>query len=147
MRISKEGEILGSELYWKPRYTGGVKKTKQSLEELEFKLISSFKLRMRTDTPVASTLSGGLDSSLIVGMLNSHQTSFCAQQINDTFSVTFPHHPEIDESSFIDIVTNQVKFKNNSITPTADNLLRDFRKLHWHHEVSYQVLLCIWNGV
>ena len=112
-----------------------MRKTKQSLEELEYKLLSSLKLRMRTDTPVASTLSGGLDSSLIVGMLNSHQTSFQTQQIKDTFSVKFPKHPDIDESSFIDIVTNQVMFKNNSITPTADNLLRDFRKIHWHHEV------------
>ena len=94
----------------------------KKIEEL---LVSAVMLRMRSDVPVGSCLSGGLDSSILIGILSTHYN------INDdyhTFTASFPGH-SIDETSYIDLLNKKYPFKNFRTFPTgkeARDRLREF---------------------
>ncbi|MFZ4125055.1 MAG: asparagine synthase-related protein, partial [Rickettsiales bacterium] len=54
--------------------------------------------------------------------------------IDSTMSVRFPTDPTIDEGVYIDYMLDATKLKGHTVTPTSEDLMRDLRKLHWHHE-------------
>lgn len=67
--------------------------TDELVEELDRRLGESVRLQLRSDVPVGSFLSGGIDSSLV--------TSYAAEHAGElrTFSVGFGAGPEWDETS------------------------------------------------
>ncbi len=85
----------------------------QKIEEL---LTSSVKFRMRSDVPVGSCLSGGLDSTILTGILYQHQL---AQSNYQTFTSSYPNDP-IDETSYVDKLNNKYPFTNHRTTPTEE---------------------------
>ncbi|MCI5225317.1 MAG: asparagine synthase (glutamine-hydrolyzing) [Candidatus Electrothrix sp. AX2] len=94
----------------------------RDIEEL---FISSVRLRMRSDVPVGSCLSGGLDSSVMIGALFQH---FNPKPNYPTFTASFPGHP-IDETAYIDSLNHQYTFQNIRTYPNADKAyksLKDF---------------------
>jgi asparagine synthase (glutamine-hydrolysing) len=79
-------------------------------------LISAVKLRMRSDVPVGSCLSGGLDSSILIGIL------FEEAPVADgypTFTAAFKDHP-LDETRYIDVLNQRYRFSNYRTYPTAE---------------------------
>ena len=95
-------------------------------------LAGSVKRRLRSDVPVGSSLSGGLDSTSIAYFINRNNKSRSDASFQ-TFSAIFPGF-EKDESGSIEEITNHFKFKNTVVTPTAAGLLDDIEKLCYHHE-------------
>lgn len=94
-------------------------------DEIEDILVSSVALRMRSDVPVGSCLSGGLDSSILVGILFSHCN---VSEDFSTFTASFPGHP-IDETKYIDRLKKRYPFKNLRTYPNAETAydnLKDF---------------------
>lgn len=89
--------------------------------------------RLRSDAPLGTSLSGGLDSSSVVATILS-QKDF--SQKLQTFSAVFPGF-EKDESSFIASVTGTFSVDNYAVTPTADQLIRDFEKIVRHQEEPF----------
>ena len=88
-------------------------------------LISAVQLRMRSDVPVGSCLSGGLDSSILIGILFTHCE---VSEAYPTFTASFPDHP-IDETRYIDHLNKAYSFNNVRTFPTSEgayNSLRDF---------------------
>ena len=49
-------------------------------------------------------------------------------------SVRFPADPTIDEGEYIDRVLDHCKIKGHTVTPQPEELIRDIRQMHWHHE-------------
>jgi len=88
-------------------------------------LISAVQLRMRSDVPVGSCLSGGLDSSILIGIL------FDRNQVGEgypTFTASFPDH-SLDETRYIDVLNRKYSFKNIRTYPSATlayDRLKDF---------------------
>ena len=88
-------------------------------------LISAVQLRMRSDVPVGSCLSGGLDSSILVGIL------FDRNQVDKgypTFTASFPGH-SLDETRYIEMLNMKYPFKNIRTFPNekkAYDKLRDY---------------------
>lgn len=78
-------------------------------------LISSIKLRMRSDVPVGSCLSGGLDSSILIGILFTH---YDVEEDYPTFTASFPGHP-IDETRYINELNKKYPFRNIRTFPSA----------------------------
>ncbi|MDB5246324.1 MAG: asnB [Segetibacter sp.] len=95
---------------------------------------TSVKRRLRSDVAIGSSLSGGLDSSAIVAVMNSLLEGSKSQK---TFSAIFPGF-ERDESKHIQLVVDQFKIDNYTVTPTADDFINDFEKLIWHQEEPFQ---------
>jgi len=93
-------------------YKDNLEKITNTIEEI---LVSSVQLRMRSDVPVGSCLSGGLDSSILTGILFNHNN---VEDNYATFTSSFPGHP-IDETKYIDVLNDKYAFKNYRTFPTA----------------------------
>jgi asparagine synthase (glutamine-hydrolysing) len=105
-------------------------------------LKDSIRLRLRSDVPIGSCLSGGLDSSSIVCLAN--QLMFDGRHIDPrlvgerqkTFSSCF-EGPTYDERKFIELVTHQTGAEKNYVFPKAENLLKDLSMLIWQQEEPF----------
>ncbi len=116
--------------YWQPDYSGrdtalGDEECVERLREL---LIDSTRLRLRSDVPVGAYLSGGLDSSTIVAMI---------QRFTDTplktFSVAF-EDPEFDESRFQKEVSGHLHTDHREVRCSHKDIGGVFPDVIWHAE-------------
>jgi len=100
------------------------------LERYREALDDSIRLHLRSDVPVGSCLSGGLDSSAIV--------SLAAPQSEDgfhTFTARYGEHPA-DESRWAALVNGYFpNVSGHDAWPAGDRLWEDFRKLIWHQDL------------
>jgi len=89
----------------------------RAAEQLRALLIDSLELRMRSDVPVGTLLSGGLDSSALVALLRHHAGSG-----HQTFSASFPED-SFDEAPRASELARRFGMQPNSvITPSSDLL-------------------------
>ena len=123
--------------YWDidKQYTQAISE-KEAQHKIEFLLKMSVSRRLRSDVPVGSSLSGGLDSSSIAFFINQMLSNKNGSDNFKTFSAIFPGF-EKDESVFIKEVSQQLKFKNFTVTPSAEQLITDFEKLCFHQEEPF----------
>jgi asparagine synthase (glutamine-hydrolysing) len=96
-------------------------------------LMTSVNRRLRSDVPVGTSLSGGLDSSSIVACILQQPD---APTGLPTFSALFPGF-EKDESAYVRSLTNHLGLDNFSTSPSASDLVRDFDKLVHHQEEPF----------
>jgi asparagine synthase (glutamine-hydrolysing) len=96
-------------------------------------LNTSVKRRLRSDVPIGSSLSGGLDSSSIAAIVQEFAGKNKKQT---TFSAVFPGF-EKDESLFIKELTEKFHLTNFRVAPNAEGLINDFEKLCWHQEEPF----------
>jgi asparagine synthase (glutamine-hydrolysing) len=106
----------------------------QAIEKFNKLFSQSVSRRMRSDVPVGTSLSGGLDSAAVVATIFQNQALNKNQK---TFSAVFPGF-EKDESKYIETVVNKFNLANFKITPSADSLINDFEKLCYHQEEPFQ---------
>jgi asparagine synthase (glutamine-hydrolysing) len=107
---------------------------KQALERFEELLQGSVKRRLRSDVPVGTSLSGGLDSSAIAAAM---QANLFTNNSHAAFSAVFPGF-EKDESKYVRLVSDQLAIKSVTITPTAEGFIQDLEKLIHHQEEPFQ---------
>jgi asparagine synthase (glutamine-hydrolysing) len=94
----------------------------------------SVKRRLRSDVAIGSSISGGLDSSSIVAIVNELLRGSEKQK---TFSAVFPGF-EKDESKHIDEIAELFAVDNYKVIPAADDFMGDFEKLMYHQEEPFQ---------
>jgi asparagine synthase (glutamine-hydrolysing) len=93
-----------------------IKPEEEILKNIREIMISSVNLRLRSDVPLGSCLSGGLDSSIIVGIIFKH---FGMDDSFKTFTAAFPGD-KLDETSFIDVFNQHHPFQNYRCYPDSD---------------------------
>jgi asparagine synthase (glutamine-hydrolysing) len=91
----------------------------------------SIKKRLRSDVPLGTSLSGGLDSSAIAVMIGQLQASGTGRL--RTFSAIFPGSAA-DESRIIQLLAEKKDIENFTTCPTAEDFISDFEKLCYHQE-------------
>ncbi len=70
--IYKDGK-MNIERYWNLDFSNKIKISEyEAKEQIKKLLIDSVKIRMKSDVPIGAFLSGGLDSSIIVGILSNY---------------------------------------------------------------------------
>lgn len=123
--------------YWTPDYTvvDNEIKPREAVERFGELLQRSVSMRLRADVPVGSSLSGGLDSSVIVGLL-SHERSISSFKQN-TFSASFPSDPTISEDREIEAVVSHTGVNSFSVIPDPYRLAEESALLHWHQEEPF----------
>ncbi|MCI5211551.1 MAG: asparagine synthase (glutamine-hydrolyzing) [Candidatus Electrothrix sp. ATG2] len=120
-------EGLQIKQWWNPEnYINdqGVTDTEKIIRNIEKIFISAVQLRMRSDVPVGSCLSGGLDSSIMIGALYEHCN---IEQNYPTFTASFPGHP-IDEIKYIDSLNRNYAFKSIRTFPDAGKAYNSLKK-------------------
>lgn len=95
-------------------------------------LTDAVRIRLRSDVPVGSSLSGGLDSSTLVCLIAK------ALQSNSqkTFSARF-HDPRYDEGKHIQKVIEWANVEGHAVYPDPVRLPEEIEALTWHQEQPF----------
>jgi asparagine synthase (glutamine-hydrolysing) len=104
---------------------------KECIEKLGNLFDTAVKRRMRSDVPIGTSLSGGLDSSSIIEQLSKNNF------FPKTFSAVFEGFKN-DETDFINTICDKYKLQNFKVTPTENDLITQFEKLCYHQEEPFQ---------
>jgi asparagine synthase (glutamine-hydrolysing) len=109
------------------------KKAEERFRELFYQSVN---LRLRSDVPVGSSLSGGLDSSLVVTVIDELKKQSGSSQIQKTFSAVFPGFAK-DESKYMQMVIDKTNVEPHFVTPEDEGMIRDLDKLVFHQEEPF----------
>ena len=105
---------------------------------LQTLLTASLRRQLQSDVPVGPCLSGGLDSSSLVVLVNQLlQRGAVARTVTGPQQATFSAcyaDPRYDEQRFIAAVVAQTGVANYRTFPSGAGLLADLAELIWHQE-------------
>lgn len=103
---------------------------KDAAETFNTLLSESISRRLRSDVPVGTSLSGGLDSTTIAGFICRSDKDI---RLN-TFTVSFKDF-EKDETKFIKILKQRYpNIDDRYVSPTAEELIQDLDNLLYHQD-------------
>ena len=132
--ITNKNEII-LEKYWDidPEEENKKITDREALDQFNYLLTCSVNRRLRSDVAIGTSLSGGLDSSSIVSLINEQQA---ANYKSQTFTAVFPGY-EKDESAFSKQIADRFGLQQFTTAITADQLADDWEKLCYHHEEPF----------
>jgi asparagine synthase (glutamine-hydrolysing) len=129
--VDSDGQIDLSE-YWdlpvpetsKERVISG----KEAIAQVRELITSAIDRRLVADVPVGAFLSGGIDSSIVVGVMSQ-----LTREPIRTFSIGFAGDRRFDETSYARLVSKQFKTAHTEfiVEPSSVDLLE---RLVWHHD-------------
>jgi asparagine synthase (glutamine-hydrolysing) len=118
------GSLRNSEPYWslEDAYRTGAKNVfegtdAEAVTELSALLTDAVKLRMRADVPLGALLSGGVDSSTVVALMQRN-----ASRPTRTFSIAFPG-TEHDESIYASAIAKRLGTDHEEMRVTGNDAL------------------------
>ncbi|MRG85224.1 asparagine synthase (glutamine-hydrolyzing) [Salinibacillus xinjiangensis] len=123
--IQKPGESIKFHRYFHARFKPMLMDKKDWIKRIQDVLYDSVNVHMRSDVPVGSFLSGGIDSSIIVAMAKQFHPGI------KTFSVGF----ERDGFSEIDVAketADKLGVENISYVITPEEYVQKLPKIMWH---------------
>ena len=118
------------EKYWRLKINETNFSEDYYLKKLEKILEKSIEQRMISDAPLGAFLSGGLDSSVIVAIMNK-----MSSKPVKTFTTGFGH--DLDEFNEAKIVSEHCDTEHNEIHLTYNELTKSLPKILWHMEFPY----------
>lgn len=101
----------------------------EATEKFHSLFTEAVRIRLRSDVPIGSCLSGGLDSSSIVCKVSR----LSPQTVVHTFSACFEESP-LDERKFISAITSSVLGAEHWTYPKADEFWKDVSAVLWHQD-------------
>lgn len=121
----KIGEPMQMKRYWKAHFQPVQKSENEFIKEIKDVLFDSVKMHMRSDVPVGSFLSGGIDSSIIASIAKEYHPAI------KTFSVGFEHNgfSEIDVAKE---TADRLGVENISYVITPKEYMDELPKIMWH---------------
>lgn len=103
--------------------------------------------RLRSKFQIGFELSGGLDSSSVVCMAKNILSAKNHVDIN-TFSIIFDEFPEVDESKYIKIISDNGGIKPNLLLGDEISPLEQIKTLLWYQEQPFYTpnMTLLWNN-
>ncbi len=124
MRVDRDGRT-STRRYWEPQPVEVPTRYGEAVAQLRELLTDSVRLRLRADVPIGGSLSGGVDSTAIVGLAASLEPDAARH----AFTATFPGF-ERDEWRYASAAAQSIGVtQHHAVTPTADEVLRDLDDL------------------
>jgi asparagine synthase (glutamine-hydrolysing) len=113
------------------------------IEQYRELFLDAVRLQLRSDVPVGTCLSGGVDSSSIVCAVNwlLAESGMSAAQIGErqkTFSAVYESEGRYNERRFIEVVLRATGADGTFAFPGPDGLREDMQLLAWHQEEPFQ---------
>jgi asparagine synthase (glutamine-hydrolysing) len=97
------GGVLRVERYWNPNWNvERARRAGEDVEELRATLSDAVREQMISDVPLGAFLSGGIDSTIIAGLMQQHS----ARPVK-TFAIGFPD-PPYDETQFAELAARHL---------------------------------------
>jgi asparagine synthase (glutamine-hydrolysing) len=127
-------DTLTEQVYWEPDVQAIAIPEDEAAEKLRALLSQSVNRRLRSDVPVGTSLSGGLDSSSVLAFIceaNEQPAAF------KTFSAVFPGFSR-DESDRIELITDTFGVANYQVQPDVDSFLHDLEAICHYQEEPFQ---------
>ncbi len=135
-----EDGLLNVVRYWQPPYELETRSPASSRkpgfspdqwrQELRRKLTEAVRLRMRSDVPLGAFLSGGIDSTIITGLMQEQ-----SDRPVHTFSIGFPIK-EFDERSYAREAAKHLGTEHHELV-VEPNALEVLPKLIWHYDEPF----------
>lgn len=97
---------------------------KEALSKIEELIFDSLRLRLVSDVPVASFLSGGVDSTLISALYSS-----ISQKKIDTFSIGYDEYKDYDELHYARMASNSMGSNHHEFTVNKKEFLDAFEEI------------------
>lgn len=131
--FSKKNGSLQINRYWDIATGNYLSLSSTEKQEQFLRLFSeSVKLHMRSDVAVGSCLSGGLDSSAIVSMVQHQQPGLPYA----TFSIYYEGKGDVDERPFVKAVCDKFpSLQPHYFSPTDDDIREHFHHALYHADV------------
>lgn len=127
------------------------KKYEEQVEQFRSIFLDSVRIRMRSDVPIGTSLSGGIDSGSVASAMfrlhqnNSENLERCSDDWQRTFIATFPG-TMLDEKKYADEVVNHIKSVPYCWNFKQEDFLNNFVDSVWSMEDVYGGLTKpIWN--
>jgi asparagine synthase (glutamine-hydrolysing) len=117
--------------YWDPKRPTRSISRPEAVEETAALFRDAVRVRLRSDVPVGSCLSGGVDSSSIVGVMSRELG--CRVK---TFSSCFDD-PRFDERYYIDAVNRHNRSDSYQVFPAEDGFIEELRSLAYHQDEPF----------
>jgi len=117
--------------YWQPDFNAEEDRpAEEYARELRTRLTSAVELRLQSDVPLGAFLSGGIDSTIVVGLMSK-----LAGEPVRTFSIGFPV-PEYDETRYARLVAETFGTVHEEflVEPRAIEILP---RLVWHFDEPF----------
>ncbi len=133
LRLSLNDLSWTTEAYWTPPELSMDHTATDEESAVEFRelLRDSIRLRLRSDVPVGSCLSGGLDSSAITCMASELSDSTFGYHV---FTGRFPG-TEADEGTWAQYVVDATDAEQHQAFPTGEGLVKSLTDFVWHNEL------------
>ncbi len=126
-----QDDRLEVKAYWNPNFSHETDISEHdATSRVQELLEDAVRLRMRSDVPLGAFLSGGIDSSLIVALMQRNSS-----QPIQTFSIGFPI-PEYDETGFARLVAQHLGTEHHEFQVDPD-CLSVLPKLIWHYDEPF----------
>ncbi len=120
--------------YWHPEDVPvPVHDPREAAERLRAVLAESTRIHLRRDVPVGCALSGGLDSSAVVAVVDQLRRGEVAPAPLHTFTASFPGEA-IDERRYVDDVLRVVRATPHFVSPEPDALLAELDRFTFIHD-------------
>jgi len=130
--ISVDNPRVNQECYYSPEFSQGNDLSKDEITtKIKDMLTDSVRLRLRSDVPVGTMLSGGLDSSTITCLANEVSEN---EQFHSFSSVTRPQTPE---SSLIETIEKCCQTVPHHNSPHAADFFENLLSLIWHQDEPF----------
>ena len=111
--------------YWTPRAVAVPDRYEDAVVGLRELLLDAIRLRLRSDVPVGTSLSGGVDSSAIVAL----SAQLAGDHRRHAFTARFPGFAR-DEWRYAETIAKQAGVvEHHAVEPTADDLVEDLPAL------------------
>jgi asparagine synthase (glutamine-hydrolysing) len=120
---------------------GGYSRRKVSgyIELLQHKLKEAIRLRLNSDVPVGTCLSGGIDSSILVCQVNQLLHELDLEQLGGrqkTFTASYKDL-DIDESGFAETVVKATDAEWHQVYPSSGSMIEEFEKLVYAQDIPF----------
>ena len=142
--VVSEGGVRGPERYWDVAVSGALSGAddEAAARRVRDLLTDAVRLRLRSDVPVGTCLSGGIDSSTVTALINGLLRAERPGSVGDrqkTFSVCFDD-PRFDESGHIDTVVAATGVASHRTTPRTEGLWEDIERLLYMQDEPFASL-------
>lgn len=119
-----------SKYYTLAQQAVNAKSDTELIQTIEDKLIKAIKIRLRSDVEIGSCLSGGLDSSIIAGIVKHLQPD----KHMKLFTAVFPGEA-FDETNYARIAAESVRGNWQTVSPNANEFFRDIENLNYFQDL------------